>query len=759
MKYEPHEYQRYAINYIVDHPFAAVLLDMGLGKTSITLTAVADLLFDSFEVHKVLVVAPLRVARDTWSAELQKWDQLHHLTYSVAVGSEAERKAALTKKADIYIINRENVQWLIEKSKLPFDYDMIVVDELSSFKNHQSKRFKALMQVRPKIKRVVGLTGTPASNGLMDLWAEFKVIDMGKRLGRFITYYRQEYFVPDAMNGQIVYSYRPKPGAEQAIYRKISDITISMKSTDHLKMPELISSEYKVYLSPDEQDAYDEMKKQFILDLPDGEISAANAAALSGKLSQMANGAIYDDAGNTVPIHEQMLSILASFAQEESRSISENVKWGTIKRFKQGIPNGKFSIFGYEWQDDKLIIIPEEAEIVRWMYAEYMKGASRIEIGRALMQRGIYTRQGKPWVDSNVKVILTNITYTGNMLFQKEYCEDPITKHRRKNYGELPQYFVEDTHEAIIPMDEWQAVQAEFKRRRDLGPFGNKSLNLSAFSTKITCGCCGKHYRHSGKRNTAGEVYYIWTCQTKSQKGASACPSKNIPEKMLQNTAAKVLGLDEFDEDAFSKQIEEIIVIGDDTLTFRFYDGHEVTTKWQSTAKTDWWTDERRKIWGERHKRKDTNPNKHLFYEFTGFIKCGCCGANYRCQSGKRKDGTPTRSWYCIGPKDQCHNPGIRDETMKRLVIDVLGLDEFDEAAMDAQIENATILDHTVTFHFRDGHTESRDFLDKRHGTPWTEERQEKARESMKAAWTDKRRKAMSERIKKIRSEKKWPKP
>ena len=456
---------------------------------------------------------------------------------------------------------------------------------------------------------------------------------------------------------------------------------------------------------------------------------------------------------------ELMLSILASFAQEESRSISENVKWGTIKRFKQGIPNGKFSIFGYEWQDDKLVIVPEEAEIIRWMYAEYMKGASRIEIGRALMDRGIYTRQGKPWVDSNVKVILTNITYTGNMLFQKEYCEDPITKHRRKNYGEMPQYFVEDTHEAIIPMDEWQAVQAEFKRRRDLGPFGNKSLKLSAFSTKITCGCCRKHYRHSGKRNTAGEVYYIWICQTKSQKGVSACPSKNIPEKMLQNTAAEVLGLDEFDEDVFSQQIEEVIVIGDDTLTFRFYDGHEVTTKWQSTAKTDWWTDERRKLWGERHKRKDTNPNRNTFYEFTGFIKCGCCGANYRCQSGKRKDGTPTRSWYCTGPRSECRNPAIRDETMKRLVTEILGLDEFDEAAMDAQIESATILDHMVTFHFRDGHIESRDFLDKRHGTPWTEERREKARESMKAAWTDERREAMSERIKKIRSEKKWPNP
>ena len=333
MKYEPHKYQRYAINYIEDHPFAAVLLDMGLGKTSITLTAIADLLFDSFEVHKVLVIAPLRVARDTWSAELQKWDQLHHLTYSVAVGSEAERKSALTKKADIYIINRENVQWLIEKSKLPFDYDMVVVDELSSFKNHQSKRFKALMQVRPRIKRVVGLTGTPASNGLMDLWAEFKVIDMGKRLGRFITYYRQEYFVPDTMNGQIVYSYRPKPGAEQAIYRKISDITISMKSTDHLKMPELISSEYKVYLSPDEQDAYDEMKKQFILDLPDGEISAANAAALSGKLSQMANGAIYDDAGNTVPIHEQKLDALEDII-ESANGKPLLVAYALVERYR-----------------------------------------------------------------------------------------------------------------------------------------------------------------------------------------------------------------------------------------------------------------------------------------------------------------------------------------------------------------------------------------------------------------------------------------
>ena len=358
-----------------------------------------------------------------------------------------------------------------------------------------------------------------------------------------------------------------------------------------------------------------------------------------------------------------------------------------------------------------------------------------------------------------MSLILTNITYTGNMLFQKEFCEDPITKHRKKNRGELPQYFVENTHEAIIPMDEWEAVQAEFKRRRDLGPFGNKSLNLTAFSTKITCSCCGKHYCRSGKRNTAGEVYYIWTCQTKSQKGVKACDSKNIPEKMLQNVAAEVLGLDAFDEEAFGSEIDEITVIGNDTLTFRFHDGHEVTTKWRSTAKTDWWTPERRKLWGERHKRKDTNPNRNTFYEFTGFIKCGCCGANYRCQSGKRKDGTPTRSWYCTSPRSKCQNPGIRDETMKRLAADVLQLEAFDEATMDAQMESASVLDHTVTFHFRDGHTEVRDFLDKRHGTPWTEERKEKAREAMKDAWTDERKKEMSKRMKQIRSEKKWPNP
>jgi len=250
------------------------------------------------------------VASVTWSAEIEKWEHLHLLQYSVAVGSESERLSALKAQADIYIINRENVQWLIEKSGSPFDFDMVVVDELSSFKNYQSKRFKALMKARPKVKRMVGLTGTPSSNGLMDLFAEFKLLDMGARLGRFIGQYRTAYFSPDKRNGQIIYSYKPLPNAEQQIYDKISDITISMKSTDHLKMPELISTQLEVELSESEKKKYEELKKDLVLALPDGEITAANAASLIGKLSQMANGAVYSDDESVLEIHQRKLDAL-----------------------------------------------------------------------------------------------------------------------------------------------------------------------------------------------------------------------------------------------------------------------------------------------------------------------------------------------------------------------------------------------------------------------------------------------------------------
>lgn len=310
MKYNPHDYQRYAADFIITHPISALLLDMGLGKTSITLTAIYDLLFDSFEVHKVLVVAPLRVARDTWSAEIEKWEHLRELRYSVVVGSEQERISALRTPADIYIINRENVQWLVEESGIPLDFDMAVIDELSSFKNHQSKRFRAFMKVRPKLKRIVGLTGTPAGNGLMDLFAEFKLLDMGERLGRLIGQYRNAYFQPDKRNGMVIYSYKPLPNAERQIYDKISDITISMKAADHLKMPELVSTEYVVQLSDKEREKYERLKKDLVLSEDNEEVTAANAASLSNKLSQMANGAVYSDDESVIEIHDRKLDAL-----------------------------------------------------------------------------------------------------------------------------------------------------------------------------------------------------------------------------------------------------------------------------------------------------------------------------------------------------------------------------------------------------------------------------------------------------------------
>ena len=310
MKYYPHDYQAYATNFILTHPVSAVLLDMGLGKSIITLSAIFDLCLDSFLIRKVLVIAPLRVARNTWPEEIRKWDHLRGLTYSVAVGTETERKAALMQDASVFIINRENVQWLVEQRDLPFDYDMVVIDELSSFKSYQAKRFRALLRVRPGVRRIVGLTGTPSSNGLMDLWAEYRLLDLGARLGRYITHYRNRYFTPDKRNGTVVYSYKPLPGAEEQIYEAISDITISMKATDHLKMPELVINVIRVKLSEDEWETYSTLKKELVVTLDGEEIDAVNAASLAGKLCQMANGAVYAEDRKVLPLHDQKLDAL-----------------------------------------------------------------------------------------------------------------------------------------------------------------------------------------------------------------------------------------------------------------------------------------------------------------------------------------------------------------------------------------------------------------------------------------------------------------
>ena len=309
MQFKPHDYQAYAIDYILGHPITAAILDMGLGKTVITLTAIDHLLHDSFEVRKVLVVAPLRVARTTWPDEIKKWDHLAGLQYSVLIGTPAERLSALKADADIYIINRENLAWLMRQDRKYLDFDMAVLDELSSYKAN-SQRTKAFLKLRPRLRRVVGLTGTPSSNGLMDLYYEFKCLDMGERLFRFIGQYRAAFFKPDRCNGNIVYSYKALPTAEKEIYERIGDITISMKAVEHLKMPELISIEYPVILDEQERQRYDDMKKDLILALPEHEVTAANAASLSNKLSQVANGAVYADDTSVVHIHDRKLDAL-----------------------------------------------------------------------------------------------------------------------------------------------------------------------------------------------------------------------------------------------------------------------------------------------------------------------------------------------------------------------------------------------------------------------------------------------------------------
>ena len=310
MQYVPHDYQRYATDFILAHPEAAILLDMGLGKSVISLTAIWELCLNRFEIGRVLVIAPLRVARDTWPAEIQKWDHLRGLTYSVVVGTEKERRAALMRSASVFIINRENIQWLVEDSGIPFTFDMIVIDELSSFKSWQAKRFKSLLKVRSDVKRIVGLTGTPSSNGLMDLWAEFRILDLGKRLGRFITHYRDAFFLPDKRNQQQVFTYKPRPGAEEEIYRRISDMTISMRATDHLKMPERVENRVVVRMDDREREIYDRMKADLIVQIKGQEIDAVNAASLSGKLCQMANGASYTEDHSVVQIHDQKLDAL-----------------------------------------------------------------------------------------------------------------------------------------------------------------------------------------------------------------------------------------------------------------------------------------------------------------------------------------------------------------------------------------------------------------------------------------------------------------
>lgn len=310
MRFVAHDYQRFAIDFITEHPCSALFLDMGLGKTVITLTAIADLLYDRFEVSRVLVVAPLRVARDTWPAEAAKWDHLRHLRLSVIVGTAAHRRAALSDPADIHVINRENLVWLVDELGGDWPFDMVVIDELSSFKSRATKRFKAMASVRRHTARIVGLTGTPAPNGLLDLWPQFRILDEGQRLGTGITKYRERFFLPDKRNGQQIFTWKPRPGAQREIYSLISDMTVSVQTTDHLRLPELTTVTHDVSLSPRDRATYDRLRDDLVVDIDGDQIDAANAAVLANKLLQLSSGAIYDETGTVHDVHTAKLDAL-----------------------------------------------------------------------------------------------------------------------------------------------------------------------------------------------------------------------------------------------------------------------------------------------------------------------------------------------------------------------------------------------------------------------------------------------------------------
>ncbi len=440
---------------------------------------------------------------------------------------------------------------------------------------------------------------------------------------------------------------------------------------------------------------------------------------------------------------ELMLTLLASFAQEESRSISENVKWGTRKRFEKGIPNCHFKVFGYRWEGEHLVIIPEEAEIVKRIYQNFLDGKSRLETEKEFAAEGITTRRGYHWSDHSIKTVLTNITYTGNLLLQKEFVEDPITKKHVKNTGQLPQYFVENTHEAIIDMKTFRYVQDEMKRRQKLGPLANKSLNITCFTRKIRCSKCGCFFTRctrsikikyfSTLQHTNGH-YYVWDCG-RHRMNTSLCETSEIPEILLKKCCTEVLGLDEFDEQIFSKRIERIDVPYKGLLIFNFTEGEVLSKEWHSTARTDCWTDEL------KSKVRESRRNYLLrgigpYSPFTSRIKCGCCGEYVKRQSEHKSENHKV-FWRC---RNRCGIKGILEDELKSISAEVLGIKEFDGELFMSRIDHiTTIKSGLIEFFFKDGHIELCKYTTKTRQPKWTEER----------------RKAMSERLKQIKEAKK----
>ena len=458
---------------------------------------------------------------------------------------------------------------------------------------------------------------------------------------------------------------------------------------------------------------------------------------------------------------ELMLSLLASFAQEESRSISDNVKWGTRKRMEKGVPNGHFRVYGYRWEGDELVPVPEEAAIVKRIFQNFLDGKSRLETEREFAAEGITTREGYRWVDSNIRCVLTNVTYTGNMLLQKEYVADPITKKKKKNRGELPQYFVANTHEAIIDKETFDYVQSEIARRKKLGPLANKALNTCCFTGKIKCAFCGFSYMHDQRMNRAKRTQQAvkmenWSCGSRKKKGGH-CVGKEIPHRILLEECAKAMGLEEFNEEAFKEQIDHISVTGARELTFHFTDGHTTVQHWVNTSKKDCWTPEYRAE-ASAYRRSHACNRKGTSC-FTSKLKCGNCGNNFQKQTRHNRDET-VGIWMCATKRmraSDCFIPTIREDRLKELLCQVLQLDAFDETVFLEKVDHITVTGMgTLTIFLKDGSSHDMTFSTKRKMPPATEETRKKRSEAMKARATPERRQQMSERMKQIRREKYW---
>ncbi|MCD8341243.1 MAG: recombinase family protein, partial [Clostridiales bacterium] len=452
---------------------------------------------------------------------------------------------------------------------------------------------------------------------------------------------------------------------------------------------------------------------------------------------------------------ELMLSILASFAQEESRSGSDNVKWGIRKRMENGIPNGRFRILGYRWEGDRLVIVPEEAEVVKRVFQNFLDGKSRLETEREFEAEGIRSINGCVMRDSNLKTILTNVTYTGNLLLQKEFISDPIEKKRKKNHGELPQYYVENTHEPIIDMDTFQYVQEEMARRRELGALANKSLNTCCFTGKIKCPYCGQSYMHS-RRTKNGHYQEFWNCGSKKKKKqGDGCPvGGTINHKNLVLACAEVLGIDEFDEGVFLEKVDCIDVPKRYTLEFHMTDGRVITKDCPNTGHPDCWTPEYRAKVSAQRRKTGTNPKSASC--LTSKIKCVRCGCNFRGALQKKAGakGGKMRYWRCA-EHNGCDTVGLREDLLKAMISEVMGTENFDEGAFRERIDHIDVLSASeIVFCFKDGTAVSREWIPpERVGRPWTDEQREKFRESVKDTYTPERRRQMSEHMKQLRKE------